>query len=140
MKLFVTDNLKLACALASAGFALAESPERIIRNGREVLSFSFEPSAHGRKAADLEAGFAEGTSPDSIQTEVDAIIERTGLSMEEYCLIAFDAARAGMHTRAGLMIYLNRRSPLRVQKISGGRSLIYREGTSRDTLLKLANT
>jgi hypothetical protein len=140
MKLFVTDNLKLACALASAGFALAESPERIIRGGREILSFSFEPSAHGRKAADLAAGFIEGTSPDSIQREVDAIIERTGLSMEDYCLLAFDAARAAMHTRAGLMIHLNRRSPLRVQEISGGRTLIYREGMSKETLLRLANS
>jgi hypothetical protein len=38
------------------------------------------------------------------------------------------------------MIYLNRRTPLRVQEISGGRTLIYREGTPRETLIKLANS
>ena len=57
---FLTDNLKLACALASAGFSLAESPERIVRNGREVLSFSFNPIAHGVKADDLASAFIEG--------------------------------------------------------------------------------
>jgi hypothetical protein len=136
---FLTDNLKLACALASAGFPLTESPERIVRGGREVLSFSFAPIAHGVKADELAAAFAEGGATDSLQAKVDEIVAKSGLTPEEYCLIAFDAARAAMHTRAGLMIYLNRRTALRVQEISGGRTLIYREGTDKSTLMKLAN-
>jgi hypothetical protein len=137
---FLTDNLKLACALASAGFRLSESPERISRNGREVLSFSFEPVAHGVKAEELAESFSEGTRTDRLQSEVDAIVKDKGLTPAEYCKLAFDAARAAMHTRAGLMIFLNRRTPLRVQEISGGRTLIYREGTPRETLMKLANS
>jgi hypothetical protein len=137
---FITDNLKLACALATAGFPLVESPERIVRGGREVLSFSFAPAAHGVKAEDLAAAFSEGARVDTLQGRVDEIVNTRQLTPEEYCLLAFDAARASMHTRAGLMIYLNRRTALRVQEISGGRTLIYREGTPRETLIKLANS
>jgi hypothetical protein len=137
---FITDNLKLACALATAGFPLVESPERIVRGGRELLSFSFAPVAHGVKAEDLAAAFSEGARVDTLQGRVDEIVKAKQLTPEEYCLLAFDAARAAMHTRAGLMIYLNRRTPLRVQEISGGRTLIYREGMSKNDLLKLANS
>jgi len=137
---FITDNLKLACALATAGFPLVESPERIVRGGRELLSFSFAPVAHGVRAEDLAAAFSEGARVDTLQGRVDEIVKSHQLTPEEYCLLAFDAARAAMHTRAGLMIYLNRRTPLRVQEISGGRTLIYREGTPRETLIKLANS
>jgi hypothetical protein len=136
---FITDNLKLACALASAGFALAESPERIQRGGRETLSFAFHAVAHGVKAEDLASAFTEGKAPDSLQLEVDGIVAGKNLTPAEYCKLAFDAARAAMHTRAGLMIYLNRRTPLRVQEISGGRTLIYRDGTPREELIRLAN-
>ena len=140
MKIYSTDNLKLACALASAGFSLAESPERISRNGKEVLNFTFNAVAHGVLAEELAKGFFEGGASDSVQEKVESIIQKYNITPNDYCLMAFDAARAAMHTRAGLMIYLNRRTPLRVQSISGGRTLIYREGMDKGTLLKLANT
>lgn len=132
-KLFFTDNLKLAAALTVAGFEIL-NVDRIIVSGVERQSFELEPKKHGIKAHYFLSAFRNEID---LAKRVDEIIEARGLTEEEFAILAFDAARSGLHNGGTLLYCARNKRPLVAKEISGGRTLIYREGTPRDHLKKL---
>lgn len=132
---FVTDNLKLAGALSAAGFIVKEAycldeqgkPERVI--------CEIEPKAHGIKADRLNAAFL---NREDVEPEVNAIIEARGITPYEYALIAFQAARAGLHNRSTLL-HIAKRALTVVVKHIGGKQLIYKAGTPKEEIKNLIN-
>jgi len=137
MQIFVTENIKLAAALASAGFVILEV-ERIQSDSTERVSFSFEPESkfHKVSANAFQAAYENKTD---LASEVDAIIKSRGITPEEYAKLVFDGARAGLGNRGALLTCARNRTPLRVKVISG-RTLIYREGMDRDKIRQLINS
>lgn len=134
-KFFFTDNLKLAAALAAAGFEILHV-ERIITDKGERLTFQIESQKHGVKALHFLNAFENKID---LAAEVDRIISERGLTPQEVATIIFDAARSGLNNGSTLLYCGKNRKPLFSKNISGGRTLIYREGTSRAHLQSLIN-
>jgi len=143
---FLTDNLKLAAAMTAAGFGLKTAIEngeevitgisRIIAKGRETLSFRLEPKHQGVKAVDMLNAFNNKVD---LPGRVDEILAARGVTAEEYVLIAFDAARSGLNNGSTLMHCGRNQKAMIAKEISGGRTVIYREGASREQLTALIN-
>jgi hypothetical protein len=143
-RFFYTDSLKLAGALSAAGFPLKSEiidGERVITgldkaivNGKEVLTFEFEPVHNGLKAIWFLGAFENKFD---LGERVDQIIRDRGLTPEEQSILAFDGARTGLHNVSTAMFVGRNRRPVKEKDIGGGRSIIYREGTDREHLKNL---
>jgi hypothetical protein len=131
--IFVTDNLKLAAALTAAGFQILHG-EQVSKDGRFIIMCEMELAHNGVKALDLKAGFENKSD---LPAQVGEIIALRGITQEEYVILAFDAARAGLHNRSTIMWAIGNNQPLVHKDIGNGRSLIYRQGTPRETLKSL---
>lgn len=131
---FVTDNLKLAMALTAAGFSIRHGEEAIDINGRALVSCELEPDHNGISANYLKLCFENQID---LASRVNEILKVRGLTPEEYVVIAFDAARAGLHNRSTVLFAIRNNKRLIAKEIGEGRSLIYREGTPKAQLKKL---
>jgi hypothetical protein len=132
-EVFVTDNLKLAAALTAAGFQIIHG-ERVIKDGREIVICELEQKRHGHKALYLQACFE---NKEDLPSQVEEIIRARGITPDEYALLAFDSARAGLHNRSTILFAVKNNAPLEHKVIGEGRSLIYRQGTPKSYLKKL---
>jgi hypothetical protein len=130
---FVTDSLKLAMALTAAGFAIRRG-EQIIKDDRPMIVCELDPYHNGIKALHLKECFE---NKHDLAAQINGIIETRGITQEEYVLLAFDAARCGLHNRSTVIYAINKNRPLVHKEIGNGRALIYREGTPRATIKTL---
>lgn len=131
---FVTDNLKLAMALTAAGFSIRHGEQATDINGRSLVVCELDSAHNGVKANYLKLGFENQVD---LVTRVNEIIETRGITQEEYVVLAFDAARAGLHNRSTVLFAIRNNKPLIAKEIGDGRSLIYREGTPKSHIKKL---
>ena len=129
----VTDNLNLAAALTAAGFHILHG-ERVNKDGREIVICELEQSRHGLQAIYFMAAFE---NKEDLPARINEIIQTRGITPEEYALLAFDAARAGLHNRSTILYAVKNNQPLVHKVIGDGRSLIYRQGTPKSHLKKL---
>lgn len=131
---FITDNLKLAMAMTAAGFSIRHGEQAVDINGRALISCELDPNHNGVSANYLKLGFENQID---LVGRVNEIIEARGITAEEYVVIAFDAARAGLHNRSTVLFAIKNNKPLIAKAIGDGRCLIYREGTPKASLKKL---
>ncbi len=131
---FVTDNLKLAMALTAAGFSIRHGEQAVDINGRSLVSCELEPNHNGVAANYLKLCFENQID---LPARVNEILEARGITPEEYVVLAFDAARAGLHNRSTVLFAIRNNKPLIAKQIGEGRSLIYREGTPREQIKQL---
>lgn len=133
-KVFVTDNLKLAMALTAAGFSLQHGENVVNIKGRELIVCELDADHNGVSANYLKMVFENQVN---IESRVNEIIEARGISPDEYVILAFDAARAGLHNRSTVLFCARQKRPLIAKEMKDGRSLIYREGTPKDKIRQL---
>ncbi len=131
---FVTDNLKLAMALTAAGFSIRHGEQAIDINGRSLVSCELDHEHNGVPANYLKLCFENQID---LVSRVNEIVEARGITQEEYVLVAFDAARAGLHNRSTVLFAIRNNKPLIAKEIGEGRSLIYRQGTPKSHIKKL---
>jgi hypothetical protein len=148
-KVFVTKNLKLAMALTAAGFHIRTAQNTVSfkrgdpkgSEGRKTVVVELEADHNGVSADYLCRAFRYDEHVDGpefdLVSRVNEIIEARGITQEEYVLIAFDAARAGLHNASTIMFCVKNDRPLVAQEMKDGRTLIYKDGTPRDLLRKL---
>jgi hypothetical protein len=145
-KVFVTDNLKLAMALTAAGFSIRNAQNTVVfkkneTKGRERKVLELDAEHNGVAANFLKLAFEydpnSSASEYDLAARVNEIIEARGITQEEYVLIAFDAARAGLHNRSTVIFCVDNDQPLIAKEMKDGRSLIYRQGTPKHLLQKL---
>lgn len=133
-KFHFTENLKFAAALAAAGFRVQHMERIVMPDGSERFSFELDAKAHGIKATYFLGAFENKFN---LAERVDAIIADRGLTEEEVAVLTFDAARSGLQNGSSLLYCGKNRKAIVAKEISGGRTLIYRDGTPRDHLKKL---
>lgn len=131
---FVTDNLKLAMAMTAAGFSIRHAEQAVDISGRSLISCELDHNHNGVEANYLKLCFENQID---LVTRVNEIIEARALTQEEYVVLAFDAARAGLHNRSTVLFAIRNNKPLIAKEIGEGRSLIYREGTPKSYIKKL---
>src|SRR5262245_42986412 len=140
--LFVTDNLKLASSLTAVGFELKNTDfirKTIDGKLKEVIACEFVTSHLGIETNYLRQAFEEDPKASEINlvVQVDEIIKRRGITDEEYIKLGFDAARSALHNRSTILFCVLRNLPLISKSIGNGRTLIYRDGTPKETLQRL---
>ena len=131
---FVTDNLKLAMAMTAAGFSIRHGEQAVDINGRSLVSCELEPNHNGVDANYLKLCFENQID---LPSRVNEILKARGITPEEYVVIAFDAARAGLHNRSTVLFAIRNNKKLIAKGIGSGRSIIYREGTPKADLKRL---
>jgi hypothetical protein len=132
-RVFVTENLKLAMAMTAAGFAIRHG-EQVLKDGRSLIICELDTQHNGVDAIELKSAFENKVD---LPSRVDEIISVRSITQEEYVYIAFDAARSALHNRSTVLHAIGRNKPLVHKVIGDGRSLIYRDGTPRDSLKRL---
>jgi hypothetical protein len=131
---FSTTNLKLASALAAAGFEVL-SIERIEVAGREQVLVELVAEHNGHKAEDLAKQFEDyGKSPHG--STVNDIVQARGITPGEQTLMIFDAARTAGHNRV-VLLKAAPDQPLKQISVGGGRMLQFRANANREELRKL---
>ncbi len=134
-KVFVTDNFVLAIAMVAAGFGL-KSVENFINkkgDGRGILC-ELDSEHNGIDANEL---LQADLGVINLADRVNEILKARGITKEEYVLIAFDAARAGLISRSRVVAATRQNKPLIAKELSDGRNLVYREGVPKEQLRKL---
>lgn len=126
----VTDKLKIAAALAAAGFAI-KCADIVKTDSGDKCVVELEPIAHGIKANHL-VSIAENAE----ENPAMAICERYGITEQDYAHLVFDAALAGVANRSSILWAARNRAPLIAKQIHDGRLIIYRAGTPKETLKK----
>lgn len=132
--IYSTSNLKLAAALATAGFEVL-STERIEQAGRENVIVDTVAEHNGHKAENLAKAF-DNFSESPFSAEVERMLAARGVTPEEQTLLFFDAARTAGHNRV-VLLKAAPTQPLKQINAGGGRMLQFRAGTKREDLKKL---
>jgi hypothetical protein len=122
-------------ALTAAGFPLRSVENFVSVNGNTGVACELDDAHNGVEASYLELAYKnKGVS---LEDRVDEIIQLRGITQDEYVLLAFDAARAGLHNRKRVITATRNNKPLVAKELSDGRALIYREGTPKEKIKKL---
>lgn len=131
----VTHNLKFAAALATCGAEVLDS-DKIKREGRETLVFTL-----GEKGRGITARYAaklwDGKGDTALDALADSIIERRGITPDEYAVLQLECCRAVLNNRGVLLKCGMLKKPIVAKTLKSGRQVTYREGTSKEELRRL---
>jgi hypothetical protein len=134
-KVFVTQDFVLAMALTAAGFSLRSVENFVSVNGNAGVCCELDDEHNGVEASYLELAYKNKEV--NLEDRVNEIIKARGITQDEYVLLAFDAARAGLNNRKRVITATRNNKPLIAKTIGDGRSLIYREGVPKVQIKKL---
>jgi hypothetical protein len=132
-----TANLKVAAMLATIGAEVVSS-DVVIRDGKQELNVTLEDDAKGitcGKAVRLWMN-RENTPLEDL---VDDIIERRGITPEEYAILQVETSRAVLGNRGVLLKCGMNQRPMISKTLKSGRQISYREGTPESEIRKALN-
>lgn len=127
---YVTDKLKIAAALAAAGFEIKSADILQTKTGDKCV-VELNPIAH-----DIKANRLVEIAENAAENPAQQICEKYGITPEDYAHIVFDAALAGVANRSSILWAARNHAPLIAKEIHDGRLIIYRAGTPKETLKK----
>lgn len=134
----ITRNLKFAASVATIGAEWLDE-EQFKVNGRTEIAFTMAEQAGGITCADA-ARLWNNSTRESLESQVDAIIAKYGITPEDYAILQLETCRAVLGNRGTMLKCAMDKVPFVCRTLRDGRQLQYREGTPKSELRKLINS